>query len=279
MNTIELNLDYANASRLLLPTSESVSIALVGCGGTGSWLTPSVARVARLLVERGKNVDVYFIDPDRVEAKNVYRQNFCQAEIGCNKAETLAFRYGLAWGVDIVAIPEPVNENQIRGLGQSSRLVIYIGCVDNWRARQRINHLVKNNYQRETRSWWIDCGNSKASGQVVVGCGSGKPPDPYKLPGFCTWLPLPSDRHPDLVEEQPEEKRVDPDNLSCAEMALIDAQGLAINQNIAGIAADYLVRLLVTHDLRRWGSYIDVESGSMRSKYIVPENVSVETPT
>ena len=51
----------------------------------------------------GKTVGVYFVDPDVVEHKNCYRQNFCEAEIGRNKAESMAFRYGLAWGIEISA--------------------------------------------------------------------------------------------------------------------------------------------------------------------------------
>ena len=78
--TIELNLDYLNACRLLLPSSDNISLVLVGCGGTGSWLAPHVARVARLLLEKWqKDVQVVFVDPDVVEEKNIYRQNFCHA--------------------------------------------------------------------------------------------------------------------------------------------------------------------------------------------------------
>lgn len=263
MSTIELNLEYLNAARLLLPSAETINLALIGCGGTGSWLAPSVVRVGRLLKEKfSKKVDLYFVDPDHVEEKNVYRQNFCEAEIGKNKALALAFRYGLAWGMEISAVPIPFSTAQISTFGP--RLTILIGCVDNAAARKTIQDAAS----RLPRCWWLDCGNHQSAGQIVVGCGSRMPKDPFELPGFCSWLPLPSDVHPDLLEEQPE-SHIQAENLSCADMAMRDSQGLAINQRIAAEASDYLVRMLITKDLSKYATYVDLASGTTKSKYII----------
>lgn len=260
-----LNLDYLNARRLLLPSYERITLALIGCGGTGSWLAPHVARVARLLIDKfQKQVSVFFIDPDQVEEKNCYRQNFCPAEIGKNKAYALAFRLGLAWGLEINAVPmafEAKILNDTRGDG----LKILIGCVDNAAARESI----RDTCSSFGKCWWLDCGNHQASGQVLIGSGSLEPKNPHEFPGACSWLPLPSDRHPDLLEAIPEETPMDTSRMSCADLAMIDSQGLATNVRIAAEAADYLVRLLLTRDLCKWGSYIDLASGTTRSKYIV----------
>jgi PRTRC genetic system ThiF family protein len=265
---MELNLDYANASRLLLPSADNIMLMLVGCGGTGSQLAPAVVKVAKLLGEKfGKKVSVIFVDPDYVEPKNIYRQNFAACEIGRGKAESLAFRYGLSWGVEIEAISKPFERKMLERLGTSG-LAIVLGCVDNAAARMEIQEGVRDIYS-SARAWWIDCGNSNASGQVVVGCGSKSPDDPFKLSGMCTWLPLPTARHPELLEAQPEDIREDTAHMSCADLALTDSQGLVINQAIAAQAADMLVRMLITKDLRKWGTYIDLASGTTRSKYIV----------
>jgi tRNA A37 threonylcarbamoyladenosine dehydratase len=64
----------------------------------------SVAQVARALMELGREMRVTFVDPETVEAKNVPRQNFCDAEIGLPKAEALARRYATAWGLEIEVI-------------------------------------------------------------------------------------------------------------------------------------------------------------------------------
>ena len=43
--------------------------------------------MACLLREKfSKTVVVGFVNPDDIEEKNTYRQNFCKAEVGCNKA-------------------------------------------------------------------------------------------------------------------------------------------------------------------------------------------------
>jgi len=62
-------------------------IYVIGAGGVGSWLTPAIC----LLV--GKD-NVTVIDGDILEAKNLNRQLFTEAEIGKTKAEALAAKYG-----------------------------------------------------------------------------------------------------------------------------------------------------------------------------------------
>ena len=59
---------------------------------------------ARSKGERQESFSALFVDPDFVERKNIPRQNFCDAEVGYPKAQTLAARYGLAWGVEIRAV-------------------------------------------------------------------------------------------------------------------------------------------------------------------------------
>ena len=270
MSTMSIDLSYVNARRLLLPASDTITLALVGCGGTGSWLAPTVARVARLLVEtQRRKVEVYFIDPDRVEAKNVYRQNFCDAEVGRLKADTLALRYGAAWGLEIRAVPEKFSPK----LSLRSSLLVLIGCVDNAAARREMAKAVGETPLRarrsgEARAWWLDCGNHKAAGQVLLGCGAKRPDDPFELPGLCSWLPMPTEQHPELLEDEVE---AGPDlaGMSCAEMAMQDSQGLMVNQATAAQAGDYLVRGLLTNDLRKQATYLDLASGTVRSKYIL----------
>src|SRR5262245_19472501 len=101
-----LDLCYARAATLMLPIYDRLRLILGGCGGTGSWLAPSVARIARLQRDQGREVVVFFCDHDHVEPKNIPRQHFCDAELGRNKAVTLAARYSAAWGVEIVAVPK-----------------------------------------------------------------------------------------------------------------------------------------------------------------------------
>jgi PRTRC genetic system ThiF family protein len=260
----DFNLDYMNALTLLLPAENSVKLFLVGCGGTGSWLAPAVARVGKLLIEKfNKEVEITFFDPDYVEEKNIYRQNFCAAEVGTNKAEALADRYGQAWGIEIGAMGKKFD----RGYGFASGSSVIIGCVDNTDARKNISDYVNG-------CCWLDCGNTKNFGQILLGTGKGLE-KAFAIPGYCGTLPYPHVQHPELIQKTQfnEKPKAKGEELSCADMALQDSQGLAINQRMAAEAADYLVRMLITRDLKKFATYIDLESGTTRSKYITEKAV------
>jgi len=268
-----IDLDHLNARRLMLPLNDGFQVALVGCGGTGSWLAPHLVRLARLLIEStGVQMDLRFIDPDTVEAANCYRQNFCEAEIGQNKAQTLARRYGTAWGVDVRPVPALFSEAAIATGASASIRRLIIGCVDNAAGRRAIKKATHSS------TWWMDCGNHHSAGQVLLGVGGQRPDDPWRLPGLCSWLPLPSMQHPELLEDEatypqplPEGRGVD--NLSCAEAALAGVQGLTVNATVAALAADLLYRLLITKDLTRFAVYVDLESGATRSRFVTPAEV------
>ena len=264
-----ISTDYINSLTLLLPNEPTINLVLAGCGGTGSWLAPSLVRIGRNLRDSfGKNVRVIFIDPDRVEERNCYRQNFCQAEVGRFKSKTLARRYGLAWGMEVDAYFTEFGEVPLNFFGLS----VICGCVDNPRARQQI--LRKTGTYSDI--WWLDCGNWQDAGQVLLGSGERKSAmeNALKFRNTCTWLPLPSEQHPELVEAT---RTVQPETRgswqSCAEMMVEDNQGLAINQRMASEATDYLVRMLITKDLKKFATYIDLQSGSCRSKYITREEI------
>lgn len=265
-----LNLDFLQAATLRLIERDSLSLVLVGCGGTGSWLAPTVARAARLLIEKfNKTVRVVFIDPDTVEPKNCYRQNFVEFEVGRNKAESLALRYGLSWGVDVLALPQPFDAG-LDSLLEDERQTYYglsvvIGCVDNAKARTEIHRYLTEKAGYGSACWWLDCGNDKYSGQVLLGGFNNKlDMTVFPIPDYCVRLPLPSEQHPELLS--PGAIEPEPDAaLSCADLALRGAQGLVVNQMVAAIAGDYLLRMLVYGSLQHFQTYFDQASGSMRS--------------
>jgi PRTRC genetic system ThiF family protein len=263
-------MNFEKPLELILPNEKHIALILVGCGGTGSWLAPAVTRVGKILIERfNREVSIYFIDPDRIEEKNIYRQNFCAAEVGMNKAEALAMRYGLAWGIEIHAMARKYSqaEHSIKGLNQ----MIVIGCVDRTSARKEIAGRVNSNDLHV----WLDCGNSESYGQILLGVKSSTI-DIFPIPGKCSGLPMPNIQHPELVKDEKINKAFAQPAFpfSCADMALRDSQGLAINQRMAAEAADYLVRMLITQDLKKFATYIDLESGTTRSKYITEKAVN-----
>jgi len=63
-----------------------MKIIIIGCGGVGSWLAPS------LCLLRNPD-DIILIDGDTLEKKNLNRQLFNEEDIGTNKAGTLSCKY------------------------------------------------------------------------------------------------------------------------------------------------------------------------------------------
>lgn len=268
-----IDLSFVKAATLLLPVYDRIRLFLVGCGGTGSWLAPSVARIAKVWQEQGHQVDLIFCDPDHVEPKNIPRQNFCEAELKRNKASALAYRYSAAWGLEIHAVDQPFKAAKLPH--KFGALTILIGCVDNAAARREIANAVQRQIegsQDERRLWWLDCGNNDDSGQVLLGSATApcQMEHAFRSRKICKMLPAPSLIAPDLLEPRPEELAAS--KLSCADIQLANAQSLAVNQQVAAIATDYLLRML-SGSLKRFATYFDLESGVMRSRYITPEEI------
>jgi PRTRC genetic system ThiF family protein len=256
-----LNRDSLYARKLLLPLSDSTHLVLIGCGGTGSWLAPHLVRIAKLLVElHDRDISLTFWDHDHVEPKNVYRQNFCQAEVGANKATALAQRYGLAWGMNVRAIEQPFTGELPSHHEFAGREMVYVTCVDHNRPRQAVAQLCER-----YGGWWVDTGNRKVSGQVSVGRAfADNEFSPLRLPSVTTWTPLPSVQFPDILQDVDEElpEAGDYSELSCADLALIDEQGLSINHAIASAAATLLTKMLLTGDLHYHCAYVSTETGT-----------------
>jgi PRTRC genetic system ThiF family protein len=276
---LKLN-DALNAVPVVLPEYEQLNLYLVGCGGTGSWLAPSLVRMVRLLEEGDRSAALTLIDFDKVEAGNIPRQNFIDADLGLNKAEVLALRYGAAWGIEISVIDQPFEPEYIT-TGYKT-LSIIIGAVDRASARQKMAQVLaqSRSHSLDQRCWWIDCGNAETSGQVLIGSttrrneiengfaytGTKKKQKPL----FCRALPAPHIQHPELLEAKPHE--LNQPTQSCRELTLSNRQSLFINQRVATEAAALINDLLLGRSLKIFAAYFDVQAHSAGVSYISKEH-------
>lgn len=272
--------DILDARKIFAVEFNSLDVHLVGCGGTGSWLAPHLIRTLWVLKEKtGITANIKFYDPDHVEMENCYRQNFCPAEVGANKAVTLASRYGRAWGMNIKAhdykYPSAMTYNV-----SSQEMFLIIGCVDNVSARQNINQATHQLASHRRQVWWLDCGNDEYTGQVLLGRKFKNRENPFVINGRTGWTPLPSQVHPELISEKKtqKKKKKKAQEESCVLNALHNPQGLMINQIVAAIAGDYLLEFLVSKSLIKFGSYVNLEAGTMSSLYTNDENLKKYQP-
>jgi PRTRC genetic system ThiF family protein len=256
-----LSLPFAEAVPILLPAYDELDLILIGCGGTGGWLALNLPRIAYVQKQAGKKVSVTFIDPDRVEATNIPRQNFTPNDLELPKASVLAARYGWQWGIEISAIVSSFRADMAKS--QWKHLTICIGAVDNPEARAEIAKVLENG----KTTFWLDCGNHYDSGQVLLGSRDTveSMKGAFHIPTFCTALPSPALQHPDLLVNQASIEKV----LSCEESAIANAQSMSINHRIADEALDMLLRLL-SGTLTRFATYVNCKHGTTWSRFNSP---------
>lgn len=152
------------------------AFVVVGCGGTGSRLVPLLAQFIKTCQWVIDPV-IFLVDDDKVEEKNLLRQNFINQDVGKYKAEVLATRYARAYNINIIPITKrvktqglevfsdiykPTNGN-ISGNLKSS---LIISCVDSMAARLAI--LSEFNSVWNYNGIFLDSGNEDTYGQVLI---------------------------------------------------------------------------------------------------------------
>ena len=266
---------------MMLGTPECVHVTLIGTGGTGSFLARSLGQLAWTARQDGIEINLTFIDPDVVEAGTVGRQDFCAAEIGRPKAETLARRVGGAHGIPVRYLAEGFEAGMVQLSHRQNHLNLLVGAVDNASARREIALRVRH---ANGRLWWLDCGNTRESGQVLI--GNVMDPDglanafPAGL-GYCRALPAPAMQHPELL--QPRSSRLQQAVLgtaaagtkaaSCAVLAARGEQSLTVNTQVASLGFVMLYRLLITRNLDFFAAYFNSRTFTTGAIGITPANV------
>ena len=224
--------------------TRSVKIVMLGAGGTGGHIAP---HLYRLLYALNRPVRFIICDGDIVEQKNLVRQNFIPADLGENKAQVLAERYSVVFGMETEYIPAFIeSEEQLKELitpkvtysGYYPRVVtdkeqvILIGAVDNNRSRQMCHKV----FCEAEELIYIDSGNSEHTGQVVCGVRSGG-----------RTLNKPVGRlYPEVLSDTDKF----PTELSCAEASVSAPQAMTANITAATAVVDMIYNILTLGESR-----------------------------
>ena len=222
------------------------TVTVVGCGGTGGFAAESLSRLLP------GHADLVLVDHDRVEERNLLRQNFYREDLGQFKSETLAHRLAKKFGrpVGYSTLPVAMTEIELPGL--------IIGCVDNGLARRDIARAVMG--MIHDWSWWVDAGNGDNYGQVLIG---NTDVAAYCLPTkdiYCG-LPLPTIQKPELLNQAPTTR-------DCTSIA--EEQGPTINLTMAAVVVE-VVRRLIAGTCPWVQLYIDMEAGTLAPVLATPE--------
>ncbi len=219
------------------PTDVPVKLVQLGAGGTGGHIAP---QIYRLLYSLKRPARYIICDGDKVEEKNLLRQNFSPADRGENKARVLAERYSTVFGLEAEYVPSFIekldtlmelirpNEWELDEMsrGKVKEMVILLGAVDNNKSRR----LCHQAFYQSKDLVYIDSGNGEFTGQIVCG---------VRRNGHTVFKPI-GGVQPELLKDTDKF----PSELSCAEASVSDPQSMAANITAATAVVNMVYNIL-----------------------------------
>lgn len=145
---------------------------IVGLGATGSQLLPFLTQ----LLNNFRGHQLFLIDGDYVERKNLDNQKFLEADIDRPKVEALAERYqsvypelDLCYSVEYIKDTVKLKHHLESAYNDKNRIPVLISCVDNNASRKIFDQLFHDESVPELI--YIDSGNGTTDriGQIVTG--------------------------------------------------------------------------------------------------------------
>lgn len=248
----------------LLDPQHPVTVNVVGCGGTGSQVLNSLARMSSALKALGHpGLFVRAIDPDRVTEANLGRQLFSPADVDGHKCSVLIGRINRFFGYDWEAIPSLYNIAS--GIKTAN---ITISCVDSGAARKEVKDAIACADLPMARSrqmhyhmpfYWMDFGNMMDRGQVVIGTLR-TIEQPKKSEYKCVEkLPTVDKLHAEIMKDN----KGDDQGPSCSLAEALGRQDLFINTNLANMGLALLWKMFRQAHLTYHGLYLNLETMSV----------------
>lgn len=214
-------------------------ILVIGCGGTGSILTPQLVRFLR-----SKNFGgvLIFADGDSYSETNSDRQLFNLSKIGMNKAEYQANAVMSQLPdipFDLEFLPEYLSKDDIANMITDKTIVI--NCADNAAIRKYVEDVVCSMSIPNVAH--ICCGNELRNGQVQISI--------VKNSNMIT--PSIFNRSPNFNNENDDRSKMD-----CEQIANLPSGGqiIATNMMAASIALSFVVQLFSDNIIHNYGQHI-----------------------
>jgi len=247
--------------KTLLNPYNPIVVNLIGAGGTGSQFLTALGRINHALIALNHpGLMVRVFDDDKVEAANLGRQLFTTAELGLFKAVALVNRINLFFGTNWKAITEKYNTATINANPELRMAEFTITCVDTVSARFEIAELLTGldkriTYMSHRPLYWLDFGNSKDTGQVVLATLTKIEQPTSKKFEVTDSLPLVTTEFGDLLK-QSETKDNTP---SCSLADALGQQDLFINSALAQLGASLLWQMFREGMLFNRGFFLNLK--------------------
>lgn len=244
-----------------------ITVTVVGAGGSGSLFAQHLARVAFAYHNLyGRKMVVTIFDGDTVSMSNIGRQAYTQNEVFMNKAYVIASRinrvYGYEWiGANMNFTYKKVKKPNLKLL-QAFGANFIISAVDNLKAREMIKEFINDsktlvNMPEYTPYFWLDMGNTKTTGNIVIGSKQ------------MEW--------PDVLDEYKHLMTDGDKGPSCSLAMALNEQDLFINSFCANVAAKWLWECLTKPEIDWRGAFLNLDTLNFRKLKISTDDTTQGT--
>ncbi len=245
----------------LINATNPVTVNLIGAGGTGSVVLWKLGAMNQSMLALGHpGLSVRLWDDDLVSEANLGRQNFASSQVGLYKSVALINNINRWEGTNWKA-----ETTRYCGTAGNASASIVISCVDNVATRfeiaKSLKGLERRYIYRDCPRYWMDFGNSKQIGQVVLSSvGDIKQPQSDR---YITRenLPFVTDEFGELLKRSEE---VD-DTPSCSLAEALERQDLYINSTLAHLGCSLLWKMFRYGMARERGVFLNLDTFSTKS--------------
>ncbi|UOE58133.1 ThiF family adenylyltransferase [Cytobacillus oceanisediminis] len=273
---MSIKLDFEPVLTLNTQRDKGKVFIVIGAGGTGSYFLPQLARQVaiqnRMRRMKGEpEHKILVVDADTVSLSNLNRQNFIEKDLDINKAQVLATRYGMAFGINIAYLDKYIISTDmlvdtvIAAFNVREEIPVLVDCVDNNKTRVFIHETIER-LSGIADVFSLSSGNELYTGQVVCGFVPRLSKSVYQDSGLFR-TPSVTDMFPEILEGGDKL----PTELSCDEAAISHPQNIMTNMTAAMLLFSF-ANLIMTADtedetnpgLSYFAQTFDTQNGNFR---------------
>lgn len=225
--------------------NEEIRVAVIGAGGTGSYVMQSLAKMnlaVKELVAGSKGIHVTCYDDDLISESNVVRQLYSKSDINDPKAEILTQRINQFYNYDWDYI---VGKFEERHGNANDDFHIVCVCVDSMESRKKIYKNLENSNTYSDGTYCFDFGNGKNFGQIIM-----KVYDRQKTEiDFPDWFWKTKDNNTEP---------------SCSIAQSLQKQSMFINPIIANYGCQLIFDLLTSTTITKKGLFINLDNYNVK---------------